>query len=295
MKQLDEEERLAFPSKPTGRIARKHYLAEQQWPTVGDVWTDIPPLQAASAERLGYPTQKPLALLQRIIESSSREGDVILDPFCGCGTAIVAAELLKRRWVGIDITHLAINLIRHRLQDTYGQAIDKTYRVIGEPVTVDEAAELAREDPYQFQWWTLGLVGARPAEGKKGADKGIDGRILFHDEAGGQTKQLIISVKAGKVQRSQVHELRGVIEREGAEIGALLSFQEPTRPMREDAAAAGFYTSPGFGTTHPRIQLLTVEELLEGKGLSYPHVIGRTFKRAPKAEADKPENLQLDI
>lgn len=208
------------------------------------------------------------------------------DPFCGCGTTIATAQKLGRRWVGIDITHLAINLIRTRLSDTYGEA---KFSVIGEPVTVEDAAELARTDPYQFQWWALSLVGARPADQKKGADKGIDGRIIFHEESrqGRKTKNVIISVKSGHVQRSQVHELRGVVERENAEIGVLLTFDKPTKPMREDAASAGFYESP-WGK-HPKIQLLTVGELLDGKTLDMPRTEGtnRTFKRAPKAKRAK--------
>lgn len=170
MERLDEEGRLAFPSSPGGRISRKHYLSEQQGPKVTDVWSDIRPLQASSAERLGYPTQKPEALLERIIEASSNKGDVVLDPFCGCGTAVTVAERLKRKWIGIDITHLAISLMKHRLDSAFaGQA---KYQVIGEPVSVDGAAALAEQDPYQFQWWALGLVGARPEEKKKGADRG---------------------------------------------------------------------------------------------------------------------------
>ena len=247
-------------------------------------------LAAAAAERLGYPTQKPLALLELIVEASSNPGDVVLDPFCGCGTTIAAAERLKRRWIGIDVTHLAINLARHRLRDAYGDEVEKTYRVIGEPTTLDEAAELAKDDQYQFQWWALGLVGARPVEQKKGADKGIDGRIYFHDEsAGGKTKQIVLSVKAGGTGVSHVRDLRGVIEREGAEIGVLISMKEPTKPMRAEAAGAEFYSSPGWNTKHPRLQILTVGQLLEGKQIDYPHVTGVTFKKAPKAEQDAPE------
>ena len=260
--------------------------------TVGDVWTDIDRINQAAKERLGYPTQKPEALLERVIQASSNQGGLVLDPFCGCGTTVAVAQRLGRRWIGIDITHLAINLIKHRLQNAYGEKIVDAYRVVGEPVSLADAEQLAHDDPYQFQWWALGLVGARPAEQKKGADKGIDGRIYFHDEAGGESgkaKQIILSVKAGKVGRSHVHELRGVIEREGAEVGALISFQEPTRPMREDAASAGFYTSPTWNTNYPRIQLLTVGELLGGKRLDYPHVTGTTFKKAPKAETARPE------
>lgn len=139
-----------------------------------------------------------------------------------------AAQRLGRRWVGIDITHLAINLIKRRMKDAYGDTA--TFDVIGEPTDIAGAQQLAHDDPYQFQWWALGLVGARPVEQKKGADRGIDGRLLFHDEQGGETKQVILSVKAGHIHRNHVHELRGVMEREHAAIGVLLSMEPPTRP-----------------------------------------------------------------
>ncbi|HKX19460.1 MAG TPA: DNA methyltransferase, partial [bacterium] len=231
-----------------------------------------------------YPTQKPQALLERIIRASSREGDVVLDPFCGCGTTIAAAQALKRGWIGIDITNLAITLIRHRLQTAHPTGV--AYHVIGEPVSVPDAEALAKDDAYQFQWWALGLVGARPTDPKKGADKGIDGRLYFFDEPqGGQSKQIVLSVKAGHTMRAHVHELRGVMEREKAEIGVLITMQEPTRPMREDAASAGFYKSP-WGKQHPRLQLLTIAELLAGKGIDYPPPaqVNITFRRAPKAD-----------
>ena len=246
-------------------------------------WWDVSILNPNAAERLGYPTQKPEALLERIICASSDEGDLVLDPFCGCGTTIAVAERLNRRWIGIDITHLAITLMKHRLQSSFGADLSP-YEVIGEPVSVPDAQALAEQDPYQFQWWALGLVGARPVEQKKGADKGIDGRLYFHDEAKGKTKQVILSVKAGHTTSAHVDQLRGVVEKENAEIGVLIMMQEPTAPMRKDAATAGFYTSPGWNTKHPRIQLLTVKELLEGKGIDYPYRAGNvTFKRAPKA------------
>ncbi len=186
--------------------------------TVGDVWTDIDRLNQAAKERLGYPTQKPLALLERIISASSNPGGVVLDPFCGCGTAVDAAQRLGRQWIGIDITHLAINLIRHRLMDSYGDTAK--FAVIGEPTDTASAADLAASDPYQFQWWALGLVGARPVEQKKGADHGIDGRLYFHEQTGGETKQVVFSVKAGGTGVNHVRDLRGVIERENAASGS---------------------------------------------------------------------------
>jgi DNA methylase/NACHT-associated inactive restriction endonuclease len=252
---------------------------------VQDVITDIPPISAAAAERLGYPTQKPEALLERIIKASSNEGDVVLDPFCGCGTAIAVAQRLNRRWIGIDITHLAIGLIKNRLDDAFGPSIRDTYEVIGEPVDLSGAQRLAEDDPYQFQWWALSLVGARPLQKKKGADQGIDGRLYFHDEKSGKTKQIILSVKAGHVQASHIRDLRGVIEREKAEIGALLCMEPPTKPMLKEAAEAGLYQTPGLTDKYPRLQILSIAELLGGQKLQYPRfALDLTFKKAPKAK-----------
>jgi site-specific DNA-methyltransferase (adenine-specific) len=272
----------------------KVYLDETKGKQIGSVWTDIPRISNTAAERLGYPTQKPVELLERIITASSNEGDVVLDPFCGCGTSISAAERLKRKWIGIDITHLAIGLIKSRLRDEYGDDIAKSYQVIGEPTTLEDAEELAKEDQYQFQWWALGLVGARRSEEKKGADKGIDGQLFFHDEpVGGKTKHVILSVKAGRLQAHYVRDLRGVIERESAEIGVLISMEPPTKPMRAEAASAGFYKSP-YGTSHPRLQLLTIDELLHGKSIDYPapRQTNVTITRAKRSVKDE-ENRRL--
>jgi DNA modification methylase len=255
-------------------------------------------------EYLKYPTQKPFKLLERIILATSNKGDVVLDPFCGCGTTIDAAQASDRRWIGIDVTHLSIGLIKHRLADRYGPEIAKTYRVVGEPTTVEDAAVLAKEDPFQFQAWALGLVGARVAgSDKKGGDKGIDGRLYFHDSVNGPTRQIVFSVKAGKLVPNYVRDLRGVIEREAAEIGVLLSFEEPTSGMRAEAAEAGSFESSwhfdDFDQTkrlrYPRIQLRTIRELLESKGIEYPHIAGSnvTVRRAQRAKRSGPEALEL--
>lgn len=282
MIRMAKEGRLVHSS--SGMPTYKRYLDEMPGRPVQDWWDDIRSLGGLGGrkeERLGYPTQKPEALLERIIKASSNEGDVVLDPFCGCGTAIAVAHRLNRQWIGIDITYLAIALIRRRLRDQYGEEVDKTYTVIGEPVSLPDAQALAANDPYQFQWWALDLLHARPADQKKGADKGIDGRIYFH-EGQGETKQIIISVKAGRTTRAHVYELRGVVEREKAAIGVLISMQEPTGAMREEAASAGFYESP-WGK-HPRIQLITVAELLAGKKIDCPpqSQVSTTFKKAPR-------------
>ena len=191
------------------------------------------------------------------------------------------------RWLGIDLTNLAISLIKARLAD----AGAKPYDVIGEPTTADDAADLAASDPYQFQWWALGLIGARPAEGKKGADQGIDGRVYFFDEDGGSPKQLIASVKAGKVQSSHVRDLVGVLQRESAEIGVLISLNEATQPMRQEAASAGFYTSP-WGR-HPKVQLITVAELLAGHKLDMPPRSARMEAAIPEMPVVNPGQLSM--
>lgn len=279
--------------KATGKYYR-YYLDEPKIPE--DWWADINSLQSGSAERSGYPTQKPEALLTRIIEASCPPGGVVLDPFCGCGTTIAASERLNRRWIGIDITYLATHLIKSRLLDAFGDAV--SYSVIGEPTTFEDAMRLAEEDRTQFEAWALGLVGARSNAKKKGADRGIDGRLIFHEKKGGKTRQVLISVKSGKTGPADVRDLRGVIEREKAEIGLLISMREPTKAMRTEAAAAGFYRSgsEGVGTwgEHPRIQLLTVDELLDGRRIDMPPLSGNlTFRRAPRVERRRPTTEPL--
>ncbi len=275
MQKLHDEGRIFYPRKKNGtydtskRPRIKRYLNEQVGSIITNIWSDIQPLHGSGAERLGYPTQKPEALLARIISASSQPGDLVLDPFCDCGTAVVAAERLDRKWIGIDITHLAINLMKNRLKTGFDHQVE--YEVIGEPVSLPDAQALAEQDKYQFQWWALGLVGARPVEQKKGADKGIDGRIYFHEKDGDPTKQVIISVKGGGLAAHMVCDLRGVIERKNAEIGLLISMEAPTKLMRTEAATAGFYESPIWGH-FPRLQILTIEELLDGKRLEMPPI-----------------------
>ena len=279
------------------------------------------------------PTQKPVALLERIIQASSHPGDVVLDPFCGCGTTIDAAEKLGRDWIGIDVTQLAISLIKNRLSDTYGSRLKfvsgsdsdgraalprrqadhqvspaestemgsrtSTVRIIGEPTTPNEAATLAEDDKYQFQWWALGLVGARPVEQKKGADHGIDGKILFRDDPrAAKPEQIIIQVKGGKTGVKDVRDLRGVLDRERAAIGILISLQPPTGPMETEAASAGFYEHKTNKQKYPRLQLRTVKELMEGKGIERPSTVAatdETFKKAPESKKKQHEQKALEL
>ncbi len=298
MTKLDAEGRVWYPQDTSKRPRLKRYLDEMAGVLMGNVWTDIPPINSQAQERLGYPTQKPEALLERILRASSNEGDVVLDPFCGCGTTVQVAQRLKRRWIGIDITHLAIGLIKYRLDDTFGPRIRETYQVIGEPTDLAGAQQLANENKYQFQNWALGLCGARRVgEIKKGADRGVDGRLNFHEAHGGDTKQIIFSVKGGQnIGVSEVRDLIGVLQREKADIGVYISFAEPTKPMQKEAADAGFYTSID-GSRYPRVQLLTIKGLLEGtQRLERPfHVRDVTFKRAPRARPEAGNNLRLAL
>ena len=280
---LDRSGRVHWPER--GSVPqRKRYVDESPGVLIQDIVSDIAPVGAQARERLGYPTQKPEALLERIINASSNEGDVVLDPFCGCGTATVAAERLNRRWIGIDITHLAITLVRHRLHDSFGDAL-RPYEIIGQPTDSGSAAALAEQDRYQFEWWALGLVDARPAnDRRRGADAGVDGYINFFDDNSGKPKRIIAQVKSGHVNRGMIATLKGDMEREKAEIGLFITLQPPTEPMRQEALSAGIYTPDHFpDQQHPRVQVLTIDELLDGAGVSYPRGgAPATFRQAPR-------------
>lgn len=291
MENLEKENKIYYTKKGIPRF--KRYLDESSGLPVQDIWTDIEAIRSWHKERLEYPTQKPEALLERIIHASSNEGDLVLDPFCGCGTALSAAERLKRRWIGIDITHLAITLIKNRLHDTFGPEVSKTYEVIGEPADLTSAQALAEENRHQFEYWALGLVDARPAQDKKkGADSGVDGVINFQDDNSGIYKKLVIQVKSGHVAAAQIRDLKGVLEREKAPIAAFLTLHPPTRPMKEEAAAAGFYEPEHFpGNRYPRLQILTIAEVLGGQSLEYPRFApSGTFKKAARRRRDPGEN-----
>ena len=282
---------LVIQSKPGGVPQFKRYLDEQEGTPIDDIWDDILPIQAQSAERLGYPTQKPLALLERIIQSSSNEGDIVLDPFCGCGTAVHAAETLKREWIGIDITHLAISLIEKRMKDAFPNI---SFEIHGTPRDIDGARNLAERDKYQFQWWACSLVNAQPYQGKKkGSDGGIDGLLFFQDDEKG-AKKIIVSVKGGEhVGVTMVKDLIATVQKENAAIGLFITLAEPTRPMTTEAVSAGFYHSPKGDV--PKIQILTIDDLLSGK--EKPQYFDMSsgvynFKKA-KVEKQKAEQKKL--
>ena len=288
MERLEGEGRIFYTRNGIPRI--KRYLDEAKGNPVQDVWANIESLRSWHAERLGYPTQKPEALLERIILASSNEGDVVLDPFCGCGTAVAVAERLGRRWIGIDVTHLAISLMKSRLHDTFGTQLSP-YDVVGVPQDIASARALATESKhdgrYQFEYWALGLVDARPGNNRRrGADAGVDGYINFFDDESGKAKTVLVQVKSGHVQRNIIATLKGDMEREQAEMGLLVTLEPPTGPMRQEAAAAGFYVPEHFPDRQfPRVQIATIEELLSGNGPDVPRLglaDAPTFRRAAR-------------
>jgi len=290
--ELDREGRVYWPVR--GQVPRlKRYLDEMPGRAAKSIWDDIAPVMGR--QKLGYPTQKPEALLERIVKASSNEGDLVLDPFCGCGTTIAVAERLKRRWIGTDITHLAISLMRHRLHDTFGPELSP-YEVIGDPKDLESARALAEQNRYQFEWWALGLVDARPAQDKrKGADSGVDGYINFFDDNSGKAKTIVVQVKSGHVNRSHIATLKGDMDREKAPIGIFVTLEEATRPMLEEAVAAGYYQPEHFPDySYPRIQILTIKELLKGAQAQYPRMAPPpTFKRAQRRRKGAEDQQRL--
>jgi DNA modification methylase len=291
MEELYKQGRI-IQTKPGGVPQYKRYLDEMAGIPLQDIWDDIQPIGAQAQERMGYPTQKPLALLERILQASSNEGDLVLDPFCGCGTAIAAAHKLNRKWVGIDITHLSISLMKYRLKDMYDLIEKKDYAVIGEPEDSGSARQLAHSDRYQFQWWALSLVHAKPLggeggsrEGKKGSDKGIDGLVNFLNEKN-KTERILIQVKSGHVNSGDIRDLRGSVEREGAAIGVFITLEETTKDMITEAVSAGYYHSNLWQKDYPLIQILTVEDLFAGKRIDMPASLINPHKQAPMVQEE---------
>lgn len=298
MDELDAQGRIHWPKKAGGMPRLKIYPEDLPGNPVQDIWADIKTMHNLSAERLGYPTQKPLALLERIIQTSSNPGDVVLDPFAGCGTTVAASQKLGRQWIGIDITNLSIALLKYRLKDMFNLVEKRDYTVVGEPEDLASARQLAQDDRYQFQWWALSLVKARPLgavdsgsrAGKKGSDRGIDGEISFIDDASNRPKKALVQVKSGKVKSGDVRDLRGVVEREGAALGIFITLENPSRDMVAEATTAGFYHSPGWVRDFPRLQIMTIADLLNGAEVKMPRT-AVTFKQAQRVK-DNPEAKQ---
>ena len=265
----------------------KVYLDEAPGKPLQNIWTDIRRVGNTSAERLGYPTQKPEALLSRIIQASSNPGDVVLDPFCGCGTAVAVAQRLERRWIGIDLTHLAVALMKNRLRNAHGLEAGVDYAVAGEPQDVGSARALWEQDPYQFQFWAVSLLEAQPRQQRRrGPDRGIDGLLHFIDGPRRTTQKIAIQVKGGRVSSPQIRDLKGVVEREQAAMGLFISLDVPTREMRAEETSGGFFHSAIWGRDYPKIQLRTIGDLFAGHDFDLPP------RLAPPQPAARPRHPQ---
>ncbi len=285
---IEAADLIQWPKKVDGRPEFRRYLETASGTPIQDVITDIDAINSMAQERLGYPTQKPLALLERILHASSNEGDIVLDPFCGCGTAIHAAEKLGRAWRGIDITHLAVSLVERRLKSAFPSA---KYEVYGVPSDIEGARDLANRDKHEFQKWIAGRIGAQPYKGgRKGMDRGIDGYLHFRD-AGQQPQSAIVSVKGGSTKSGDVRDLKGTVEREKAAMGLFLTLNEPSREMEREAAAAGFYETGGMN--FPRIQILTAAQILDGRMPKVPFGFTEGFKKAARETAGKQPTLGI--
>jgi site-specific DNA-methyltransferase (adenine-specific) len=255
---------------------------------ISDVWP-IPIISSSSRERVGYPTQKPIALLDRIISASSPPDGIVFDPFCGCGTTIEASERLGRGWIGIDIAHYAVTVIENRLKT---RRPDAQFVVDGRPTDISGARALAARDKHQFQWWAAWKLGAQTYESKKGGDRGIDGNIYFANGPYGLGR-IIISVKGGSnVNPAMVRELAGTVERENAEMGVLVTLVEPTRGMRSDASDYGFVAKTPHGRL-PRVQIVTAEDLVSGRLPNLPPL--PVSDSSPRARPRKRDKDQLEL
>ena len=288
MRQLEKEGRIFYTKNGFPRL--KQFLEDMPGMPAQSIWTSILNLRSWHKEALGYPTQKPQALLERIIQASSNEGDIVLDPFCGCGTTIAAAEKLGRGWIGIDITVLAINLIEKRLRDHYP---DVKYELIGIPRDVQSAKRLARDDKFDFEKWFVTTLDGQPHKSSGGGDKGIDG-FMYFDDVGGKSHTVIVQVKGGSYSVGMIRDLCHVVDRENASMGLLLALNNPTQGMLSEASAAGRFQMPGIERTFPKIQIFTVEDFFAGKRPDLPDV-SSTLKKAKREirDAEKQKKLEL--
>ena len=285
---LVEEKRVYWTRKGTPRL--KKYLDEAEGVPLQNVWTDIPPINSQAQEAMGYPTQKPLALLERIITASSNPGDVVFDPFCGCGTAVVAAEKLGRKWIGIDITYIALDLMISRLANDFDLRRGKDYDVLGDPKDTYSAHKLFEESPKQFEIWAVGLVAGVPQPDKSG-DKGVDGKVYFMDLEG-KLQSAVCQVKGGHLTPTAIRDFGHVIQRDKAAMGFFICLQTPTRGMYNEAEELGFFEAPS-GRKIPKLQIRTIDELLDGKDFDQPR--GYSLRSGGKRLTRQGEQTELGL
>ena len=298
MEQWDKEGRLHFPKDQTGRIRRKRFLDELQGKPIQNLWDDIQPISSQDKERLGYPTQKPEALLERIIQTSSNEGDIILDAYCGCGTTVAVSQKLNRQWIGIDITYQSISLILKRLEDTFGKAVLETINISGIPKDMKSAEALAlkKDDRTrkEFEKWAVLTYSNNRAtiNQKKGADKGIDGIAYFTGDKD-EPEKIILQVKSGNVKSGDIRDLQGTITLEKAELGIFITLKPPTKEMIKTAKEAGIYKSRYMSQPVDRIMIVTIQEIIEAQKRLDIRLSLEVLKSAEKQREIKQTQLDL--
>ncbi|QFP95215.1 DNA methylase [Streptomyces phage Dwayne] len=281
---------MVVQTKPGNVPSRKLYLDEGKGVAIQTNWTDIPNLQAAHAESLGYPTQKPIALLERLISLTTEPGDVVLDPFCGCGTTVDAAQKLGRRWIGIDVTTLAVDLIDARLRHTYGETIRETYEILGIPRDISGAQALFRRSPFEFERWCVMMLDGQPNE-KQVGDRGIDGVIRFPIDGKGGSDRVLVSVKGGATNPGHVRDLVGTVESQRAAMGVFVCMNEATKGMVEAANHSGVYSHPANGQRYPKVQIMTVRDLIDGKRPKMPTALLPYFQAQRRYGEEQTEKL----
>lgn len=285
---------MVVQSKSGSVPERKLYLDEGKGAAVQSLWTDIVSINPMAAERLGYPTQKPLALLERVIMATTKPGDIVLDPFCGCGTTVDAAQRLERKWIGIDITYIAVDLITKRLRHTYGDVILKSFEINGIPKDVGSARALFARSPFDFERWAVSLINAEPNQ-KQVGDKGIDGVARFPLGVKGQLGRVLVSVKGGKtLTPSMVRDLKGTLDTQKGAMGVLITLEKATKGVQEEIDKGGIYTHPANGQVFPRLQHFTIADLLDGKKPQMPPTV-LPYIAADKLDVKPDEEGLFDV
>jgi DNA modification methylase len=280
--ELEKEGLIYFP--PKGGVPRfKRFLDEQKGNLVESIWIDIPPVNSQAQERLGYPTQKPEALMERIIKASSNEGDLVADFFCGCGTTVTAAQRLKRQWIGVDISHLAVKLMANRLVNAFGKEIQGTFVISGFPKDIDSAKELAENTHggrLKFEEWIVEVM-LHGVLNDNRTQMGYDGYFTF--DVQGDKQIGMIEVKSGSATPNQLNHFIKTVDSKGGHIGVFVCFDSQIKnSMRKIAKEEGFYNEELFGHHYPKIQIISVEQLLNGEMINIPVSTKTTFKVAPK-------------
>ena len=298
--ELDKEGRIHYPKKKGGVPGYKRYLDEMEGVAIQSIINDISPLSAQSAEKLGYPTQKPESLLERIIKASSNEGDIILDAYCGCGTTIAVAEKLNRSWIGVDITYQSISLILKRLEDSFGKNSIENIQLNGIPKDRESAVALANKADdrtrKEFEKWAVLTYSNNRAviNAKKGADKGIDAVAYFQGEKD-NTEKIIFQVKSGKVKSGDIRDLQGTMTLQQAAIGIFITLQPPTKDMIQTAKMAGIYQSRFMNQLVDKIQIVTIQEILEEKKRIDIRLMFEVLKSAEKQRETQGTQISLEL